>query len=142
RSHRDSVLRDTDVLPASLSVPTMLWRYVLLGAAGYAGAVLGIALLGRFGVLGLRGWQALFAYPDPALGNTLTLYATLAVLYVLMTRHPKVRDVLTGVVMNALGLTVLLGLVFLAVGGVVVILPGGERIGIQPYFLLHILEFA
>ena len=55
RSRRDSMLHQTEVLPASFSLPTMLWRYVLLGAAGYAGAVVGVALLGRFGLLASYG---------------------------------------------------------------------------------------
>ena len=101
-----------------------------------------IALLGRFELLGNRGLQALFVYPDPTLGNSLTLYATLALLYGLMTHSQQARDYLSGVVMFALALTVLLGLGFLAVGDMAVTLPSGERIGIQPYLLLHTLEFA
>jgi choline dehydrogenase-like flavoprotein len=141
RSYGDSVLRKTAVLPASFSVPTMLWRYVLLGAAFYAGIVVIVSLLGRFELLGSWGVQALFVYPDPTLGNALTLYATLALLWGLMTRYQQARDYLSGVVTLALALTMLLGLVFLAVGDVAVTLPSGERVGIQPYLLLHTLEF-
>jgi choline dehydrogenase-like flavoprotein len=142
RARRDSLVHATEVLPASFSLPTMLWRYVLLGVAGYAGAVVGIALLGRFKLLGWQGVQALFAYPDPTLGNTLTLYATLAVLSVLMARHQQARDSFTGVVLGALGLTGLLGLVCLAAGEVVVTWPDGARLPIQLYVLLHSLECA
>ena len=140
RSYGDSVLREADVLPASFSVPTMIWRYVLLGAAFYAGIVVVVSLLGRFELLGSWGLLALFAYPDATLGNSLTFYATLALLWGLMSRSQQARDYLSGVVMCALALPALVGFVFLATGDVAVTLPSGERISIQPYLLLHTLE--
>ena len=60
----------------------------------------------------------------------------------MMARHQKARDVLNGVVMGALGLPCCSGWCSWPWETVVVTLPGGERIGIQPYVLLHCLEFT
>jgi hypothetical protein len=92
RSYADPILRKTDVLPASSSVPTLLWRYVLLGVAFYAGMVIVVSLLGRFELLGSRGLAVLFAYPDSTLGNSLTLYATLALLWGLMAHYQQAQE--------------------------------------------------
>ncbi|WP_224247764.1 GMC family oxidoreductase N-terminal domain-containing protein [Hyalangium gracile] len=142
RSRKESLTRGSETLPASFSLPTQIWRYVLLTIAGYAGLVVVVSLLGRFGLLPVAEWNALFASPDPGLGNSLTLYVTLALVCGLMARSQRVREGLTGTLFFSLGMASLVGLVLLGVGGATVLRPGGEVLPIPGYLLAHTLEFA
>ncbi len=142
RSRKESLARHDETLPSSFSLPTRVWRYVLLGVSAYAGIVIVISLLGRFGRLPAPGWDALFQAPDPGLGNSLTLYATLALICGLMARSQRVREGLTGTLFFSLGMASLVGLVLLGVGNVTLLGPGGELLSIQGYLLAHTLELA
>ncbi|WP_257446721.1 GMC family oxidoreductase N-terminal domain-containing protein [Archangium lipolyticum] len=143
RTRKDSAQGESETLLSSFSLPLTLWRYVLLGLAAYSSAVIVVSLIGRFGQLPLRGWDALFSFPDPTLGNSLTLYSTLAFLCLSMARQQYLRDALTGLLCFSLGLAILLGVLLLAVGSATVALPGEERpLSITRYLMLHVLEFV
>lgn len=142
RSWKDSVHRSGQTLPSSFSLPTMIWRYTLVGLAVYAFATVVVSLVGRLGHLPSVAWEALFSYPDPTLGNSLTLYSTMVVLFAMMSRNREIRDALTSVLRFSLGMGVAASLIVLAIGARCVRWPAHPSIDVQLLLVLHAVELA
>ena len=100
-------------LPVQFSLPTQIWRVVLIAGAVYGIAEATTALVLRWAPLPPGRWTSLVAASDPALGNSLTLHVTLAVLCMLMARRQRERDVLVGVILFAFSAATAMGVLLL-----------------------------
>lgn len=91
RKERGEYAPDND-MPAHFSTPLSLQNvlYKVL-AAGFAVFALAIVLY-RVVDEGRYGFGAIFGFPDPMVGNTVTLYGTLSLLAFLQVKRRKLRD--------------------------------------------------
>ncbi|HSB09918.1 MAG TPA: GMC family oxidoreductase N-terminal domain-containing protein [Blastocatellia bacterium] len=92
--------------PDFFSLPDFLNRvfFYLLGAQ--LALMIPVVILLRVRANGSSGLGAVFGYPDPQLGNTVTMAATMSLLSFLMARRVKLRDYLLGVLLFGLVLKV------------------------------------
>jgi choline dehydrogenase-like flavoprotein len=92
--------------PDFFSLPDLLNRILFYTiGAGLALAVPAVIWL-RVKTSGASGISAVFGFPDPQLGNTITMFVTMSLLAFLMARRVKLRDYLQGVLVFALAVTV------------------------------------
>ncbi|MDH5494003.1 MAG: hypothetical protein OEY14_18780, partial [Myxococcales bacterium] len=102
--------------PAFYSLPHRLTKLLFYGFGLSLLAVLGLILLARIGLDPSRGLGAVYGFPEPQLCNTLTKYATLAFLCLLLAEREALRERLVGVLHLACAISVLGGALFLLIG--------------------------
>lgn len=79
------------------SVPAQLAKitYITLGSVSFL--LVGVALYYRLFTNGESGLGAIYGYPDPTLGNTITLYTTVSFISFILAFSEKLREYLFGV---------------------------------------------
>ena len=92
-------IKEEKDFPKYFSIPSQLAGIVYFVIAGVSVLIALFAVYMRLFTDGESGLQAVFGYPDPTLGNTLTLYITTAYLSVLLGYSEKLRHYLFGVLL-------------------------------------------
>ncbi|MCI0489622.1 MAG: GMC family oxidoreductase N-terminal domain-containing protein [Blastocatellia bacterium] len=103
--------------PAFFSLPHQLTRIFFYSLAAALLLIAIAAILLRILCDGSSGLGAVYGYPDPQLGNTVTRYATLSLLAFLMAGRERLRDYLFGVLLFGFVITLLGSVLWLIVGG-------------------------
>lgn len=85
--------------PKYFSIPSQLARITYIVISAVSVLIVFLALYLRFFTDGKSGLDAVFGYPDPVLGNTLTLYITVAYISFLLASSEKLRHYLFGVLL-------------------------------------------
>lgn len=98
KAHRLDIKEEKD-FPKYFSIPSQLAGIVYFVIAGVSLLIALFAIYMRLFTDGESGLQAVFGYPDPTLGNTLTLYITTAYLSILLGYSEKLRHYLFGVLL-------------------------------------------
>jgi hypothetical protein len=128
--------------PIDYSLPMTLLRYLYRGM-GLAFTLIGIGIVYiRIHCKGDHGIGAVFGYPDPMIGNTVTLYSTLAIICFLQVKREQLRAYLFNPILLPIFAGSLLALVWIIAGD----LHGGVWLhtrvaGVKAqadwYFVLH-----
>jgi choline dehydrogenase-like flavoprotein len=102
--------------PIDYSLPMTLLKYLFAGMGIlFSGMVVMIVCVRLFGG-GDSGLGAVFGYPDPMIGNTVTLYSTLALISFLQVKREQLRAFLFNPLVVPLLFGSLLSLVWIIVG--------------------------
>ena len=119
KHHEDAnVFSPEKDFPANFSTPLTIleWLYKFLAAAFFL--LVAVIVLIRILTSGLSGLSAVYGSPDPMIGNTVTLYSTLAVICFLLIKRERLRQHL----FNALTVPLIFGAItatiWIIVGGV------------------------
>jgi len=114
--------------PINFSIPMTLAQnlYRVLGYLFFALAA-GIIVI-RIVTNGSNGIAAVFGYPDPMIGNTVTLYSTLSLISFLLVKRVKLRQHLFNALIVPLTAGAATALLWLLIGG----LGGGVAIVTRP----------
>ena len=128
--------------PIDFSLPMTLLQvlYRLMGWI-FTLFVIGIALI-RLRHIAPDGLGAIFGYPDPMIGNTVTLYSTLAILSFIQVKREQLRAFLFNPTVLPILFGSLLAFDWILIGGigggVRIYLDNGEHyVHVDWYFVLH-----
>jgi|SRR5450432_168689 len=78
--------------PANFSTPLTIMEYLYKGMFGIFVLMAVSIVCIRIYTSGLNGLSAVFGSPDPMIGNTVTLYATLAIISFLLIKRERLRQ--------------------------------------------------
>ena len=120
--------------PSLFSVPATVARWLFAGLAALAAAVAACVLTMRLAGGGEGAFAALFAGPDPTIGNTLTMQGVLLTLALMLMKRERLRDYFQCVITGGMFMTVVPGIVWLIVAPVGLKSASGETVAVLPYF--------
>jgi hypothetical protein len=143
RSHADSrVLAPEPEFPDFISLPDQLsrWFFYALGTA--LAVMIPVVLLIRLLADGAHGLGAVYGYPDPQLGNSITRFSTMSLVAFLLARREKLRDYLTGVLIFGFGITLVGSSLFAIFADMLgkehIVTRGGALTTVDWYFVLQV----
>ncbi|MEO6695413.1 MAG: GMC family oxidoreductase N-terminal domain-containing protein, partial [Ignavibacteria bacterium] len=130
-------------LPKYFSTPSQLVKISFIIIAIVSVLITLLAIYLRLFTAGNSGLEAIYGYPDPTLGNTFTLYMTVAFISILLAKSEKLRHYLFGVLLfpffvGAL-LTVPLFIIKDLSGEFLIYTRGGNLIQADWYFMFFII---
>jgi choline dehydrogenase-like flavoprotein len=125
------------------SVPAQLTKFTYSIVAAVSLLMLATALYFRLFTDGESGLSAVYGYPDPSFGNTLTLYSTVAFVSILLVVSEKLRQYLFSTLLLPFSigavLTVPLFIIKDAFSGLTIQTRSGAEVTADWYFLLFII---
>jgi hypothetical protein len=91
--------------PDFFSLPDFLNRVMFYTIGTGLALMIPVVIWLRVKTSGASGISAVFGYPDPQIGNSLTMFTTMSLLAFLMARRVKLRDYLLGVLLFGFAVT-------------------------------------
>ncbi len=128
--------------PDYFSLPDFLNRVFFYVVGAGAALMIPLVVYLRVERSGTRGLGAVFGYPDPQLGNTITMFTTMSLLAFLMARRVKLRDYLFGILLFGFFITFTGELVWSIVGSITgrgIVTRSGSVAYVDWYFALAAL---
>lgn len=148
RSYKDRVIfsREQEI-PASFSVPSRLNRIMYTAIGIYCTAMVGVVLVSRLVLSSRSDLGAIYGHPDPFVGNTVTLFGTMALIAFMLVRRNRLRRILFGVLLFPLTGGVILTTIWFIIGSITSSMDFDPRSGSPPvsadwYYLLYIVVCA
>jgi len=92
-------IRDEKDFPKNFSVPSQIMKISLYIVSAVSFGMVLLALYFRLFTDGSSGLGAVYGYPDPSLGNTLTLYFTISFLAFILAKSLVLRKYLYGILL-------------------------------------------
>ncbi|QQS35115.1 MAG: GMC family oxidoreductase N-terminal domain-containing protein [Ignavibacteriales bacterium] len=130
-------------LPIYFSIPATLLKSLYKIIAIVFLVISASILLLRFLCDGETGIAAVFGYPDPMIGNTITLYLTLSLLAFLLIKRDKLRNHFFGLILFPLAAGSIVSSLWIITGNIVlsveIMTRNGTAISVDWYFILYAL---
>ncbi|MBS1518493.1 MAG: GMC family oxidoreductase N-terminal domain-containing protein [Bacteroidetes bacterium] len=134
---------DEKDFPSNFSLPTQLSRVFLFIVSAVSFLMVLTALYFRIFADGGSGAGAVYGYPDPSLGNTLTLYFTVSFLAFILAKSQVLRKYLYSVLLFPFFIgTIAAVIIFIvkdALTGLYIKNAAGIEIGVDWYFMIFIV---
>ena len=131
---RQRFAEETD-FPSLFSVPATVARWLYAGIAALSGGAIACVLLMRLAGSGEGAFAALFAGPDPTIGNALTMQSVMLALALFLMKRERLRDDLQCVITCGLVLTIVPGCLWLLAAPVTLRLSAGAALPVLPFVI-------
>lgn len=130
--------------PKYFSIPSQLARITYIVISAVSLLIVFLALYLRLFTDGRSGLEAVFGYPDPVLGNTLTLYVTVAFVSLLLASSEKLRHYLFGVLLFPFFISNLIIIPMFVIKDVfsefIIMTRAGTYTSVNWYFMIFIIS--
>lgn len=128
--------------PVYFSIPATLMRY-MYKVTGIIFMLISLSILAlRLFTDGKTGLSAVYGYPDPMIGNTITLYITLGLISFLLIKRDKLRDHFMGLILFPLVFGSIIAAVWVIAGNLIssvdFVTRSGGTVMVDWYFILFI----